>query len=352
MLACVPPVQQAAGTGQALYVANAANDTIAVLDSQNGRALGPVVRTTRGPGQIVAGPRGMLLHLSVTGDGSAHVTLLRRTPSEVNGWTAQSLNMGGRVSQAMLAANGLGTAVIAYHVVQSGTAPCRLAMVEQLGQTVERVHTVCRQREWISSVALGGSTTSPVAYIGLWRSEGDDGNVAVSAPRVVAIDVQSGAMLASRRLSSPATRLIVTSSPDGLGEQLYAVEPQEYTDVDFLAAGRARLLALNPVTLDIDRELPLPYAPAHVAISPDGISAYGVSSEGRSLWHTDLYSGATSRLADLPARGADIVATDTWIFVAIPSHGHVLIIDRRRGRLVSNIPTGRQPIALTLGPHP
>src|SRR5689334_8095502 len=94
-VSCAPPVERAAGIGQALYVANALDDTISVLDSRSGRPLAPAVPSGRAPGQIVSGPAGTLLHLTVTTERGNAVTWLHRaghtTGGGDGGWVARPL---------------------------------------------------------------------------------------------------------------------------------------------------------------------------------------------------------------------------------------------------------------------
>lgn len=114
---CAPASRQGAGTGQALYVANAADDTITILDSQSGHRLGSPIRAGRAPGQIVAGPGGTLLHLSTAAERSGEVTWLRPAGLRQGGWTAQPLHVDEAARQAVAAAAGSGMAIVAYHVL-------------------------------------------------------------------------------------------------------------------------------------------------------------------------------------------------------------------------------------------
>jgi DNA-binding beta-propeller fold protein YncE len=170
--------------------------------------------------------------------------------------------------------------------------------------------------------------------------------------RVIAVDVRSGAMLATRRLAAPPAHLLLAPAPDGLGERLYVVEPTDFAAADFTAAGAARLLALDPVTLELEREYALRHAPRQVAVAPDGAFAYSLSAGGGYVWRTDLRTGASVSFVELPGQGTGLVVTDARLYVANPSGSEVWAIDRRRGQMVASVPVGRHPVALALGPQP
>jgi hypothetical protein len=356
-VSCVPPVERAAGTGQALYVANALDDTISVLDSQSGRPLGPPVPAGRAPGQIVPGPAGTLLHLTVTGERGNAVTWLRRTGA--GGWSARPVKLDEPVPQALAVADGgvAGVAAVVYRVPgAAGARGCRLALIDLLRGTAQRPLTICGAGELVSSVAIAGEApdgpAGPIAYVGLWRVGQARGEAVMSNPRVVAIDVRTGATRALLRLASPPPHLVLAPGPEGGGPRLYVVEPLDFIDADFAVPSRARLLALDPMTLELARAYDLHDAPRRVAVAPDGAFAYRLTAGGTYVWRTDLRTGTDVQLVSLPSPGAGLVATDDALYVADPLGSDVWTIDRRRGRLTGSLAVGRHPVALALGPRP
>jgi DNA-binding beta-propeller fold protein YncE len=363
-VSCAPPAERAAGTGQALYVANARDDTISVLDSQSGRPLGPAVPSGRAPGQIGSGPPGTLLHLTVTHERGNAVTWLHRaghtTGGEDGGWAAQPLQVGASGFDALAASDGAGTAVLAYRLAGGGepargSSRCQLAVVDLASGAVQPMLPVCGPGEWISSVALGSGPAGPVAYVGLWHVGMEAGGLGDGAwQRVVAVDVRTGALLATLRLAAPPEHLALAVGPEGFGARLYVVEPTEFAGADFAVPARARLLALDPVTLEIEREYALTAPPVQVAVAPDGAFAYFLTTDGTYVWRVDLRTGAEGPTVTLPGRGTGLVATDDALYVANPLGSEVWALDHRRGRLAvaGSIPVGRHPVALALGPRP
>jgi hypothetical protein len=270
---------------------------------------------------------------------------------------AQPLHLDPPAQRVLAAAGGPDIAAIVY--LTSGGAPaaagrtdedgrcCRLAIVDLSSGTVRQSHAIAAPGEVVTSLALAGGAAETVAYLGLSRS----GMWAVGDQRIVAVDARSGTMLATRRLAAAPAQLTLAPGVDRLGEWLYAVEPTDFAGVASEVPARARLLALDPLTLDLERDYTLPQLPWKVAISPDGAVAYSlVALGGSSLWRTDLHTGASAPLSALPWYGSDLVAMEDRIYVAHASGNELWVIDGRSGRMTGRIPAGRRPVALALGP--
>jgi hypothetical protein len=152
---CVAPGPGAAGGPVPLYVANARDGTITMLDSESGRPLGPPVRAGRAPAQLVAAPAGNLLHLTTAPGSGGAIKWLRRTggPAATAGWDAQPLALPLRepVQQLIMASDGSGGAAVAYRALDPafGAPRCRLALVDMATGTVTRhphAHALRRRR--------------------------------------------------------------------------------------------------------------------------------------------------------------------------------------------------------------
>jgi YVTN family beta-propeller protein len=354
LVGCTAPERGAAGTPVLLYVANARDDTITILDSESGRPLGPPARAGRAPAQLAADAAGNVLHLSVSAANSGAITWLHRTGrSGGDGWEARPLRLGEPAHHAFLASDGAGTAAIAYRTTgpASTATRCRLALVDLATGTVTRTHTICGDGERISSLALSAGLGG-VAYVGLWRGEyGPSGAWAGFGYRVVALDAERGTVLAVHPLTAPSSHLLLAPGPDAAGDRLYCFEPAEFADQERTVGGRGQLLMLDPRSLDVERAFGLPYTPSRVAVAPDGSAAYGLAFG--TLRRTDLRSGAEATVAALPGPGMamGLVVTGRSVYVANPKGSEVWVIDRARGVLTRSIPVGQHPVALALGPR-
>ena len=131
--------RRAAGGQSALYVASALDDSLTRLDGESGHVIGPPLPAGRAPGQLVPGPGGSLLALSVAAGHDGEVTHLARAAGRVaRGWSAQPLPLGEPARVALLAGDGAGAAVVGYHVPaptesderDGSDGACRVALVD------------------------------------------------------------------------------------------------------------------------------------------------------------------------------------------------------------------------------
>jgi YVTN family beta-propeller protein len=145
--------------------------------------------------------------------------------------------------------------------------------------------------------------------------------------------------------------MFVAPGPDAAGDRLYCFGPDGFADQERMVPSWGRLFVLNPFSLETEREYPLTYPPARLAVAPDGSAAYGLTPGGGVLRRTDLRSGAETVVSELPGPGMGLVVTGRSVYVANPKGSEVWVVDRASGVLTRSISVGRHPVALALGPR-
>ena len=344
-----------AGAGRAavpatqLYVANAGDATVTRLDAASGRVVGRPLPAGPAPGQVSPGPAtageaSSLLALSTTRAGTDALTHVHRAGA---GWVTRPLPLGVGAHGARLAGDGGRYGAVAYHVPDGNTEGegpgrlCRLALVDHLTGAVERRHTVCAGPDFVAGLALADGPAGPVAYLGIL----DTGPSAGS--RIVAVHTQTGAVLATLPLAGDPWHVVLAAAPGRGGRRLYAVEAQPRAWDSHQGAITGRLLALDPVTLAIEREWPQFPLPAALAVAPDGGHAYALTES--MVTHLDLVTGAQRRLALLPRGAGGLAVTEARVYATDLAGHEVWAVDRHEGHLVQTIPAGRHPGYLALG---
>jgi len=116
-----------------------------------------------------------------------------------------------------------------------------------------------------------------------------------------------------------------------------------------------QLLGLQPTTLTLQHQVPLSAAPLWLTVSDEGATAYAILTRdgqagSRIVLRIDLASGASARLATLPAAARGLAVTADRICTLDPEGGRLWAIDRRRGHVVQSIQVGGWPVSLRLGP--
>ena len=247
---------------------------------------------------------------------------------------------------------GAGDAVVGYEVSVPGErgGTCRLALVDVRRGLVRRTHTVCAASERMTGLALAGGTEGAIAFVGLSRRAGGAGGGPAAGHRIVALDAETGAVVASRTMAGPPEHLTVAPGAGRFAPRLYCVVGSDYVDADETIPARGRLLGLDPATLADESELLLPAWPSALAVAPDGGRAYGLTPGGGFLMDLDLGRGVEARHAELPGRGTRLAVGERWVYVADTAGDEVWQLDRGDGRLARSIPVGRRPIGLALGP--
>jgi DNA-binding beta-propeller fold protein YncE len=150
------------------------------------------------------------------------------------------------------------------------------------------------------------------------------------------------------------------SAPDGAGSRLYAVEAgpipggglpdecQYMTHGKYVThAGQWAVLDLAPDTLDVQRRYLLGHRPYALAVAPGGGHVYALVPFSQVV-HLDLASGAARLVAALPSTPLGLAVTGTRLYVSDSAGSAVRALDRRTGRVVQVIATGRHPIGITL----
>jgi DNA-binding beta-propeller fold protein YncE len=353
LTACAAPGGGAAGGQGALYVANALDDSLTRLDGQSGHVIGPDLPAGRAPGQLAPGPAGSLLALSAAADRDGEVTHLARSAGRgARDWLARPLPLGEPARRALLAGDGAGDAVVGYHASVPGESggTCRLALVDVNHGVVRRTHTVCAPRETMTGLALAGGPGGGIAFVGLSRRAAGAGGGPAAGHRIVALNAETGAVVASRGMAGPPEHLTVAPGTERSAPRLYCVVGSDYVDADETIPARGRLLGLDPATLADESEFLLPAWPSALAVAPDGGRAYGLTPGGGSLMDLDLGRGVEGRRAGLPGRGTRLAVGERWVYVANTAGDEVWQLDRGDGRLARSIRVGRRPIGLALGP--
>ena len=349
----------APGPPGALYVVDPGAAAVVQVDPRTGRPVGSPLPGGRAPWQAVPGPDGGLLVLSAPVGTQELTRVVHAGP----GWAARPLPVEpgvGGVRGAVLAGAGGRHAVLAYRPASpaagAGGAPgCRLALLDLVAGAVARTHDVCGTGETVRDVALDATPGGPVAYVALWqgaaaaRSGAGASDAVGGRGRVVALDAQTGKVLAVHATAGVPDRLLLGPAPGGVARRVYC---REAAPPD--GAERWRLVALDAATLVPEREYLFPAAPQWPALAPDGEHLYALTDDGggsgRGVVALDLTTGAVSLLLTLPGEGLGLVATAETLYVLDPGRGRLLAVDRRRGRLLGATAVGRAPIALTLRP--
>jgi hypothetical protein len=351
LLGCAAPHRGAAAVAERLYVANAIDGTLTQLDSRSGREAGPPLPAGPAPWRIVAGSGGSLLvasshqHSLVT---LGRVSRARDTNS--TGWTVSQLPLEPDAKVRLVAGDGGRFAAVAYRAPlprHDGSSPvglaCRLALVDLLRGEVHRTHTVCGPLEAVGGLALEDGPQGPIAHVGIWPP-GRGG-------RLVSIQMETGAPLASLALAGKPALLQLVPARDPPGRRLYCVENVADVEHDPSALVARRLLALDPATLAPERAFPLGFEPLYLAIAPDGRYAYDVPnavSARPDVLRLDLATGDVRRLAVVGGSVAGLAATADRLYLPHPHATAVSAVDVRSGSVVQTIRVGRAPVGVAL----
>jgi DNA-binding beta-propeller fold protein YncE len=165
----------------------------------------------------------------------------------------------------------------------------------------------------------------------------------------VALDAVSGAVLAVAPLVGFPGDLAFAPGPSQGDERLYCLEHERSSTDDGSGGAPSRLLALNPATLQIEREFPLRDSPLRFAVAPDGERAYALASGGWALVSIDLATDVEAPPVPLPGPGYALAVTEAWVYISHPREHAVWLLDRRRGAVARTIRVDGQPTALALG---
>ena len=214
----------AGGAPALLYVANAGDATVTRLDPTSGQVVGRPLPAGPGPWQVAPGPRdaagaSSLLVLSDTKapGGEIGVTRLYRAGGR---WTTQPVAVGTGSGVVWLAGDGGRYGAVAYHNAPAGAGGparrCPLVLVDHRSGTVVRRHSVCDEPELVAGLALDDGPAGPVAYVavGVPRPPGAGQDTARpgAGGRIVAVDAQTGAVLATRSLPGEPRRLVMAAA--------------------------------------------------------------------------------------------------------------------------------------------
>ena len=324
-------------------MADALDGTVTRLAAPDGRPAGPALPAGPTPWQLAPGPDGSLLVLSASAERVGELTLLGGTGGR---WAPRRVPVGARTRQALLAGDGGDVAVVAY-TARGGAGP-RAAGGVRAGCGRRPGRPGRAHARGVRARRGGGDGPG-----GRERARGDDGLPRRRAPapigrgggasRVVALDAASGARLAVRPLAGPAGAVVLARAPDGGAPRLYSVELAVGADPEAPAGDHARLLGLDPATLEVERAYPLGFRPRALAVAPDGERAYALAGAGNRLMEIDLLGGAQRHLADVPGAAQGLAVAGPRLYVPDPYGGAVLVFDRRTGDPVARVRVGRRP---------
>lgn len=372
--ACSRPAALAPGGSVTLFVAHAGDGTVAAVEPASGQVGNTAVPAGPAPEVIAPGPAGSLLVLSMAEGQHDVLTQLippaRRPPrsTDASGWARRTIPLGGPVADALLASDGGRWAAAVIHPatggapagVAGGTAPvagwssagrapsshCSITIVDVAATAVARTHVVCAAGEAVRGVALDSRPDGATVYAAVQGAAYERATAAGS--RVVALDALSGGILAIVPLRGTPTHLLSGPAFGASEPRVYGVELTGGPELEPPTPYAGRLLAFDGETLAPLAEYALDFAPARLAIAPDGRWAYALA--GAALHPLDLAMGAFGPPVRLPERGVALAATEERVYVASAYRDELLVLDRRLMRRVRTLASGHGPVALTLVP--
>ena len=197
--------------------------------------------------------------------------------------------------------------------------------------------------------------------MGLWREATP---TKPAAGRLLAVDATRGVTVAAAAVDGAPEALGLSPARDRPGVRLYAAvatpEPDPAGPRDELIGlpppRRWRLLGLDPATLDVEREFPLPVPALELAVAPDGRDAYAVATEyhptGRLLVRIGLRTGAVAPLGYAPVTGpGGFAVTADRLYVADTLRDRLWTADRA-GVPHGSLATGPRPGGIAAAPRP
>ncbi len=361
LAACAPSALEPSGTAPLLYVASGVDGTVTRLDPATGRVVGAPLAAGPSPAQVVAGPVGDVLVVSTAKGQAGQVSHVRPAPGS---WKARvhPLAVGSR-TDILLAGDGGRYAVVG-HTAPASAGPvqgvgCLLAVFDLAGDAPPRLLSVCAPGESRLGLAVESDPAGTVIYAGLWRTAAPPapgGAARVGGPQagtpgggaIVALDAATGAVLGRVPLAGAPDRLLSAPAPGGQGRRLYCVEGAPGPEARYPVDEQWRLLGLHPETLRVESTLPLRGDLPALAVAPGGDDAYALDGPYDVL-HLDFRTGTAARLAALPGQSAGgLAVTEHRVYVPHSLGSAVWALDRRSGRLVQTVVTGRRPVALAL----
>jgi hypothetical protein len=267
---------------------------------------------------------------------------------------------------------------VVYHVPDAAlgveAVRCRLATVDLATGRVGSPRTVCAGRDEVVGLALddgrsgagsGGMGVGSTAYLAVWRRPAGDDCSLPSGSRILALRPETGATVATAPIDGVPGELALAAAPEGHGRRLYALEatitvgqalPDECRYLSYdehrTAAAGWTVLGLSAATLEVESRQTVSQPLHGLAVAPDGADAYALTDQGAVI-HLDLVSRRAKVLATLPDVGVGLAVTADRVYVPHTFGDAVWALDRRDGRRLQTIPTGRRPLGVSVGAaHP
>ena len=329
--ACAPPGQGAAGRGGTLGVGIADPAAVEWLDDGYGRHGAALAGA---PEQLAAGPGGSVVALTADPDGGGRVGLELVRPRGAAGVPAVGGRLGGLETSglARLASDGQRYAVVVYQprtevpalagaATRADGARCLLLVVDLVSGKSRPAPGPCRAGERPRSLVLEpgggphgeGQQPAAFAYVGL---EGTRSGTENGAGRLVQVALPSGAEVGSRALSGTPVDLRLTPGGRGAPPTLYVLEQSGGAGGLVPTPERGRVVALDPLTLDVLGEHPLSAPASRLLPAPDGRAVFLVQQD--TVQRLDLTTGGLRQVARLPGRVVAAEALGQRLYLGSP----------------------------------
>src|ERR1700722_2047956 len=187
------------------------------------------------------------------------------------------------------------------------------------------------------------STDEAVALSGHTLYFADTGNDSVA--------VIDAATLNPKNYNPAETDIHVGFNPDDLavtpdGSQVWAADTGPQTS----PASPKAITVISAATDKVTTTLPLPSAPAAIAFSPSGATAYVTTASGLWVFNTatEHVTGVIRGLGD--PHGIAVSADGTTVYVTNTNAGSVEVINAATNRVTGTIGVGQMPWQLVLAP--
>jgi hypothetical protein len=243
---------------------------------------------------------------------------------------------------------------------------CRLALLDGRSGGVQSTLPACGAGETVTGLALGADPAQPMVYLAIR----DDSprrlfTTVEGRHRIVAMNAATGAVLATSPLDGVPSLLAAAPVSWGRPRWLYAIQepPRSAPTIGRLplgslgpagvitgsaaparATGR-QLIRLRPDSLEMDRAISIG-GPVSALAAGDDREVYLLQAD--TLTRVTMSTGVVQTAAHLPGPGHDLAVTPRWVFVTHPEGDEVWAIERRTGRLVRRIATGREPLGISV----
>lgn len=364
-VSCTPPRGAAGLPQELLYVVNNLDGTVTAVDIGRGRPHGDPAPAGPMPWAVAPGPPGSFLVWSSSPTRYGDLTLV----SLINGtWAARPMSVRPQTRTIRVASGGQWALVISHDLPSTATpAPrdsvqCTISLIDVGAGAVQSARPLaCSPRDVLTSVAFDAALQAGsgvlTAYLGLWTPDSPGTGLGESGgggrDRLVAVSVETGAVVGGVPLAGAPTLLTIEPAPGRLGQRLYVVEAVPDHDT----YDGWRLVGRSLADLHSESEIRLPEGVLALKVTPDGERAYALAPRSPAppparitsrVLDLDLTTGTVSTLVALPGRGLDLAMASERLYIPHAEGNEVWVVDRRRGILLRPVRVGRYPVSLAL----